>query len=647
MTDADKHYFHFTFGPVQGFVSQARRTRDFWAGSFLLSWLAGVAMAEVRRQGGTINFPIPPSDYLQWITEGKGQFDAPRQGGIPNRFKAFSARVPGEFDGALVAQSIRDAWLALADHVWKCDHMDNVAAKETRAIWLRQNSNFWEISWVITKDANDTSVMDQRKNWRTHYPARNEPGVKCMMMDGWQELSGSARPASQVARFWEAVRHGQETDFADGEMLCSIAYVKRRFVRSFEEFSTVLPSGLHVHGWKLESGMPSVSFVAAVHWLEGLVRDASDQDIDNLLASARSVNPRRDEWSTRMACLQEAAGRWSADNPRRQLLALDGNLFFRHVHENPRAYDYPQAQTRELARVLALIKSNRPQGAAPLSPFYAIVLMDGDSLGSHMTDPAKQKPISDALNHFTQGVPALVERHNGFLIYAGGDDVLALLPVEDALPCAAAVRQCYLESFRASKIPTTISAAVNFVHVKTPLGKALANSHALLDDVAKDGTGRDALAVRVWKPGGMALEWAQPWRIALAEGNVQKTAIEELAEKFRNARDSADARFTSKFFFKIEQQFSLLNPPAGSTQSILNEAEACALLAVNFVASADNANVVDLRLANEIIAPLLRQCRAVRRELDQADASKWSRSQQLRVDGALLMRFLAEKGVEQ
>lgn len=49
--------FHFTIGPVQGFVAQARRTRDLWAGSFLLSWLAGQAMAAVFNQGGTITFP--------------------------------------------------------------------------------------------------------------------------------------------------------------------------------------------------------------------------------------------------------------------------------------------------------------------------------------------------------------------------------------------------------------------------------------------------------------------------------------------------------------------------------------------------------------------------------------------------------------
>ena len=37
-------HLHFSLGPVQGFVVQARRTRDLWAGSFLLSRLALEAM---------------------------------------------------------------------------------------------------------------------------------------------------------------------------------------------------------------------------------------------------------------------------------------------------------------------------------------------------------------------------------------------------------------------------------------------------------------------------------------------------------------------------------------------------------------------------------------------------------------------------
>lgn len=78
MSDNEK-YFHFTLGPVQGFVAQARRTRDFWAGSFLLSWLAGVAMQAVKVQGGEIKFPIPDKDFLEAIETGKANI-LPQQG---------------------------------------------------------------------------------------------------------------------------------------------------------------------------------------------------------------------------------------------------------------------------------------------------------------------------------------------------------------------------------------------------------------------------------------------------------------------------------------------------------------------------------------------------------------------------------------
>lgn len=641
---AESKFFHFTFGPVQGFVAQARRTRDFWAGSFLLSWLAGVAMAEVKRQGGEISFPVPPENYLQWITEGRGPGEPPRQGAIPNRFKAYSALVPADFDGGLVERCIREAWMALAEHVWVQDRVADVATEHTRAIWERQNAEFWDISWVVTTDDKDASVMDQRKNWRTHFAQQAEPGVKCMVMEGWQELSGSVRPGQAVARFWQDMRHGFETDLAEGEALCGIAYVKRRFVRHFESLSASLSSGLRVHGWPLSAGMPSVSYMAAVHWLEALVQDASDDDVQRLLAAAKRVSPGRDEWNTRIACLQRAAGNWGADNPRRQLLALDGNLFFQHVHDNPRAYDYDVAATRALAQALARTKANAPQGRDPLSPFYAMVLMDGDSLGSHMANKDKQPLISTSLDAFTQRVPALVESHNGFLIYAGGDDVLAVLPLEDALGCAAAVRECYLACFRDSGIPTTISAAISFAHVKMPLGKVLADAHSLLDDVAKDGAGRDALAVRVWKPGGLHLEWAQPWEVALDKERKHKTVLETLADGFRQCADDVDAQFSTKFFFKIAQQFALLNPPSGSETALLSEDQATALLAVDFVCSADNASKVDIARAQELIAPLLRQCRRVVRDAAVTDVSAWKRDSRLEADAALLMRFLAEKG---
>src|ERR1700728_909561 len=61
MTD---RLLHFTLGSVQSFVAQARRTRDLWAGSFLLSWLAGRAMRVIVENGGSILVPDVKQDPL-------------------------------------------------------------------------------------------------------------------------------------------------------------------------------------------------------------------------------------------------------------------------------------------------------------------------------------------------------------------------------------------------------------------------------------------------------------------------------------------------------------------------------------------------------------------------------------------------------
>ena len=95
-----EQYFHLTIGPVQAFVAQARRTRDFWAGSFVLSFLSSVAMSAVRQQGGEIQFPVPDNNYLSWL-EGTNKPNAPKplqgsrgfgRSGFPARARSISDR---------------------------------------------------------------------------------------------------------------------------------------------------------------------------------------------------------------------------------------------------------------------------------------------------------------------------------------------------------------------------------------------------------------------------------------------------------------------------------------------------------------------------------------------------------------------------
>lgn len=142
----------------------------------------------------------------------------------------------------------------------------------------------------------------------------------------------------------------------------------------------------------------------------------------------------------------------------------------------------------------------------------------------------------------------------------------------------------------------------------------------------------------------MALEWAQPWEIVIQNGEIQ---IDKIAKDFvKNDEAVGNGNFSNKFFFKIRERFDLLNPAKEGDDAILNGKEAIELLAVDYVNSADNREKVSIEQAHSIIKPLLEQCRAVKRSLDESDSNKWERSHVLKADAALLVRFLIQKGVE-
>ena len=681
---SDQQYFHFTLGPVQSFVAQARRTRDFWGGSFILSWLSGVAMQEVIAQCGhgrnVIMFPKAEPGFLDWLTGDKskenGDENPPTQGSIPNRFKA---EVGPDFSPEKVTDAVNIAWQALAAAVYRNDlealKLNDIQKEKTREIWDRQIAACWEITWAMTDNETDSAILDQSKNWRSYAPP-DEPGVKCMMMDGWQELSGVERPSAKgLSEFWEGLRKSGTkaigSDLREREYLCAIAFVKRRFPHYFKYVKDVaMPGNWKLHGWDVGSGRPSVAYMAAVPWLENVIKHANHSDqMEGLMSafhrSAHKLTEEHGEWASDIECIRKAMAGRQRSTEDQKWKALNGEVFFDSELENSNNFsgDKKRAQADDTLTKLKVLQRNVQSKAAP---FYAVLMMDGDSLGKQMSDPEKQEAISTGLNTFTRDVSGIVKSKDGFLVYAGGDDVLAVLPINTALQCALAIRERYEAIFKESKrdlkITTSISAAIEFAHIHMPLTKVLRDAHSLLDDVAKERCGRDSLAVRVWKPGGKALEWVMPWDRACEDHSGEKRlVIERLCESLN--RDDPRHQFSNGFFYKLRERLELFNPPGGvegsAATSPLTKEDAVQLMAAEYV----NSGLFDPEVGSDkhkqrlhaeaVVGPLLAQCRPLRRELpefneelqEQPAARFFSPRQSYHADGALLVRFLAHKGV--
>ena len=540
----NKPYFHFTLGPVQGFVAQARRTRDFWAGSFLLSWLAGVAICAVEKQGGEIIFPIPNQNFLDAIL-GKNKEAKPQQGGIPNRFMADISNCQ-KFDGNAVTNAVKQAWLAIADKVWEKDRQGlEQQGYPTKEIWERQNNNFWDMSWVIT-EGRDTSALDKRKNFRTHTTSV-EGGYKCMMMEGYQELSGASDKNSGKKRrnYWvNLVQLIHSKDIGETEELCAIAYIKRRFVHTFKDVKKPIEvngNTLMIHGWQLPHNVPSVAYMASVPWLKNLLENQNYMDdfkqvlnhIDEMKYFSDVDINERAESKNHVKTIQQIINDTKIDLKE---ISLDGNIYYQTFWDNignfvadKQNYDGKIDDYRPKIKS-ALSKLYEKMDDFEPSPYYAILLMDGDSLGKQMSHEARQLIISKALDNFTQQAQEIVRNNDGFLIYAGGDDVLALLSLDDAIKTANQLRIAYADCFaqasnNETKVHSTLSGAINYCHIGMPLTQVLMDSHDLLDNIAKDGVGRNALAVRVWKPSGQAVQWAMPW-----EKVVDNQAVEKIVQ---------------------------------------------------------------------------------------------------------------------
>ena len=196
----------------------------------------------------------------------------------------------------------------------------------------------------------------------------------------------------------------------------------------------------------------------------------------------------------------------------------------------------------------------RPLGTPPT--FYALLLADGDRLGRLVGELGGQ-PVSRALSTFTGNVREIVREHDGVTIYAGGDDVMAMLPAPTALACADSLAVAYRSAF-GERPGATLSATVTYAHVRLPLGSVLHEAHRLLDDVAKDGNGRDSLAAAVLKPGALHCQWTTTWDRTRPGGDPM-SAVKLLGDLTGHLADrETEPGLSAALIYRIRETLAML-----------------------------------------------------------------------------------------
>jgi CRISPR-associated protein Cmr2 len=183
--------------------------------------------------------------------------------------------------------------------------------------------------------------------------------------------------------------------------------------------------------------------------------------------------------------------------------------------------------------------------------YFAILIADGDSMGkllSENKEDAQHKSFSEKLDAFAEEAKKIVEDCQGFPIYTGGDDVLALLPVTTALACGQKLAEAFeehLKAFRAENVRPSLSAGIAIVHYREPLSISLNHARAA-EKKAKAIDGKNAVCVALHTRGGAPLSVAQKWdeakRIQEFQGtNLPRGLPHELRELAREWPEGFDA----------------------------------------------------------------------------------------------------------
>ncbi|RMG39813.1 MAG: type III-B CRISPR-associated protein Cas10/Cmr2, partial [Planctomycetota bacterium] len=269
-----------------------------------------------------------------------------------------------------------------------------------------------------------------------------------------------------------------------------------------------------------------------------------------------------------------AAAVWLSDAKRRGFDRLDPQRCFRELGKwsgqwlfAPKPEAEEDDEDRCPSEIADQIRSARsPRQLGPPPPYYGVLMMDGDRMGEWLrgalapklgdvlhpkareffanldrsvveralntarpVTPALHAAISEALANFAvRVVPPAIRENLGTLIYAGGDDVLALLPTANALQAALELRNAFSQNWHETNgsprllmgEKATMSAGIAVVHHKEDLRFALAQARAA-EKQAKD-LGRDALVLRVCRRSGEHSTALCPWEfVPTVEGWVQ------------------------------------------------------------------------------------------------------------------------------
>ncbi len=618
-------FLKFQLGPVQDFIAAARSIRDLWSGSYLLSWLMAAGLKELTAEVGPDAVIYPnlrgqPLFDLHWREELWGKvkigdksvwnsISSHWQNGelltsnLPNVFLALVPAGRAAELGNMVKKAIHDEWKRIAGAVWTaCQNAGltndegGISASDRKSRFDAQIARFLSLSWQATP-----------------WPKTLEAAMK--LAEGFD----AKMPIQQARQRVEAVVNMATAQMPfkhrDGRYYVGGKDGPKDKLNNIGLGWAVLVA---FNCWALDAVRQTRHFDAASSggWQSGVFNNkdaltgrdeavAGGEDWSERATAAKEFWPslfKKDDWLSASTLVKRVWHR-----------AYLGEVWGIKTNSNA----FPMPNTRGIAAHQPEQDCEDDETAEDedhSEKYFAVLAFDGDEIGkwvsgentprfgSQLADyhdgshtqrfgsrlyfedsafqnflnaqrplsPSYHLQFSEALSNFALlCARPIVEAFDGRLIYAGGDDLVALLPADTALACAEALRtaftggevkapngNCLFHSpapgFLSSEtwkddhgLGRPIPFIVPGVKADASVGIAIAHFKAPLQDVvraaqaaerrAKKELNRSAVAVTLFKRSGETIEWGAKWEsggLEFYRAIVSALGLDQLSSKF-------------------------------------------------------------------------------------------------------------------
>lgn len=462
-----KYLFLFTIGPVQTFIAQARKTRDLYRGSKILSDLTTHALTSKE-----IKEVIFPDKELS---------------SKPNRIMVI---IEKETDdevksfGEELSQMVQEKYLsmslgAIGGGKELPSGCDTQLAQAVESYWASLPIDSEEDYSSIYLKAE--ALLASVKNYR-HFKQLQEPGGrKCSLCGERNALFYKGTKYRDLQTDAVAVK---QSDLDQGEALCSVCYSKRSSGR--------------------ENSFESTAEIALLDTLEKLRSDGSGFDA--------------------LSDYDKSCG-GNADAQ----LYFSENLTKKYFERNRISDADLPALLKKKGKILKVAGELGLKFSPYYAIFMADADNMGEWIsGKYLKDKKRlkefQQTLSKALGKFANEMKTSLgggrsSLKKGRTIYAGGDDFLGFVNLNHLIPFMDEFRIKFTEIVGSAVAPyvdgseITISGGAVIAHYKTPLSEALNAARAVEKEAKETFPEKDAFALSVIKHSGERETTCQKWAV--------------------------------------------------------------------------------------------------------------------------------------